>query len=271
MLGKTIRDGDFRALYNAAVVAVHRGGERLDQRVGDVILRPGDTLLLQTGPHFVRAHRNDPDFFLVSGVDDSRSVRHDKALISLGLLALLVGLMVWGRIPIVVASFTVACLMIVTRCISISDARQSIDWQTLVTIGASFGLARAFVNAGLVGLVADFVVRAGGGFGPYVVLAGLYLMTTLFTMVVTNNAAAALVFPFALAISSQLGLSPRPFLLATTFAASACFMSPMGYQTNLMVYGPGNYRYSDFFRIGAPLNLILMILATFLIPLVWPF
>jgi len=271
LIGKTIRDNDFRALYNAAVVAVHRGGERLTGRVGDIVVHPGDTMLLQAGPHFVRAHQNDPDFLLVSGIENGRPVRRDKALLSIGLLAALVAMMASGHIPIVLAAFLVAGAMIITRCISVANARQSVDLQTLLTICAAFGLGTALVNAGVVEAVADMVANTVGAWGPYAVLMGVYILTSVFTEVVTNNAAAALMFPFAVAFAQQIGANPRPFVMAVAFAASASFMTPLGYQTNLMVFGPGGYRFSDFVRLGLPLNLLLMLVATILIPLVWPF
>ncbi len=271
VVGKTIRDADFRALYNAAVVAVHRGGERLRGKIGDIVLRAGDTLLLQTGPHFIRANRNNRSFLLVSGVEDSRPLRYDKAIISLALLAVLITLMASGVIKIVVAAFMIAGLMVVTRCISVSDARQSVDWQTLITIAAAFGVGKAMVNSGFVETVAKGFVSVTGQWGPYAVLAGVYLMTTLFTELITNNAAAALIFPFAVAIAGQIGVSPRPFAMAVAYAASASFITPLGYQTNLMVYGPGGYRLNDFVRVGLPLNLLLMAFATVVIPQVWPF
>ncbi|MBM3791988.1 MAG: SLC13 family permease, partial [Acidobacteria bacterium] len=238
---------------------------------GDVRVRPGDTLLLQAGPHFARANRNNPDFLLVGGIDDARPVRREKALIALALLILLVGLMVSGIIPIVIAAFLIAGLMVLTRCISAGDARRSVDWQTLITIAAAFGLSKALVDSGLVPLVAEHLASITQRLGPYGVLAGIYLMTSLITETITNNAAAALVFPFAVAISGQIDASPRPFVMAVVFAASASFVTPIGYQTNLMVYGPGGYNFTDFVRVGLPLNMILLIAATILIPQVWPF
>jgi len=270
-IGKSIRDADFRARYNAAVVAVHRGGARLTGKVGDIVLRAGDTLLLQAGAHFIRAHRNDSHFLLVGGVDDSRPLRHDKAVWSLILLVVLITLMVSGVTKIVLAAFLVAGLMIVMRCISVADARQSVDWQTLLTIAAAFGFSKALVNSGFVALVAEFFVQFAGRWGPYGVLVCVYLMTSLFTETVTNNAAAAIIFPFAVAIAVQTGVNPRPFVMAVAFAASASLMTPLGYQTNLMVYGPGGYRFTDFIRVGLPLNILLLICATALIPLVWHF
>jgi len=270
-VGKSIRDADFRARYNAAVVAVHRGGERLIGKVGDIVLRAGDTLLLQAGAHFIRAHRNSSHFLLVSGINDSRPLRHDKAVWSLILLVLLITLMVSGVIKIVLAAFLVAGLMILMRCISVADARQSVDWQTLLTIAAAFGFSKALVNSGFVASVAGFFVQLAGRWGPYGVLVCVYLMTSLFTETVTNNAAAAIIFPFAVAIAVQTGVNPRPFVMAVAFAASASLMTPLGYQTNLMVYGPGGYRFTDFVRVGLPLNLLLLTCATILIPLAWPF
>jgi len=270
-IGKSIRDADFRARYNAAVVAVHRGGGRLRGKVGDIVLRAGDTLLLQAGAHFIRAHRNDSHFLLVGGVEDSRPLRHDKAVWSLILLVVLITLMVSGVFKIVLAAFLIAGLMVLMRCISVADARQSIDWQTLLTIAAAFGLSKALVNSGFVASVAEFFVNLAGRWGPYGVLACVYLMTSLFTEAVTNNAAAALIFPFAVAVAGQAGLNPRPFVMAVAFAASASLMTPLGYQTNLMVYGPGGYRFTDFVRVGLPLNLMLLTCATILIPLVWHF
>jgi di/tricarboxylate transporter len=271
LIGKTIRAAQFRGTYNAAVVAVHRGGERLMGRVGDIVLQAGDTLLLQTGPNFDLAHRNNPDFFLVSGVEDSRSVRHERSLTSLALLVLLVVLMTTGVVPVVMAAFFVAGLMVVTRCISSGVALHSIDWQTLLTIAGSLALGKALENSGCAAIIADFIVNRAGAFGPLVVLALVYLLTATFTEFITNNAAAVIVFPFAVAISADLGVSPRPFIMAITFAASASLITPLGYQTNLMVYGPGGYKFTDFVRVGLPLSLLLFATAVLLIPKVWPF
>jgi di/tricarboxylate transporter len=258
-------------MYNAAVLAVHRGGTRLTGKVGDVVLRPGDTILMQTGAHFARANRNNPDFLLVSGVAGYRPVRHEKAVISIVLLLLLVCLMASGLVPIVLAAFLVAGLMVLTRCISVADARQSVDWQTLVTIAGAFAIGKALVNSGFVGFAAGHVSELIAPYGPVAVLAAVYFLTTCFTEVVTNNAAAALVYPFAIAIAQELGVDARPFAMAIALAASASFMTPLGYQTNLMVYGPGGYTLRDYLRVGAPLNLLLLVCAVLLVPWAWPF
>lgn len=279
LIGKTIREADFRALYNAAVIAVHRGGTRLTGRVGDIELREGDTLLLQTGSHFARAHRNNPDFILVSSVEEARPIRHDRAGVALGILFVTILLIALGgkklggiQVPeIPVMAFTGALLMVATRCISIADARQSLNWQTLLSIAAAFGLGKALQNSGAAQTIAELVVRNTSWGGPVLVLGAIYLVTMVLTELLSNAAAAALMFPFAIAIAGQLGVSPRPFAITIMFAASLAFATPVGYQTNLMVYAPGGYRFTDFTRVGLPLNFIVWIIATALIPVFWPF
>ncbi len=276
VLNKTVRDADFRALYNAAIIAVHRGGTRLQGRIGDIVLRPGDTVLLQTGPHFARAHRSNPDFYLVSGVEEARPVRHDRAVLSVVLLGLLVvGLGVSTYVNImpeaeVLIAFLAAGLMVTTRCISASDARQSIDWQTLVAIASSIGLGKAIENSGAAAMLAGWFFEGISGLGPVVALSGVYLVTVLVSELLSNNASAALVFPFAIATAQAFGVDARPFAMAVALAASAAFATPIGYQTHLMVWGPGGYRFTDFTRVGVPLDLLLWIAASILIPICWP-
>jgi di/tricarboxylate transporter len=271
LVGETLRGADFRALYNATVVAVHRGGSRLSGRLGDIVLRSGDTLLLQTGAHVARAHRNNVDFILVSSVEESRSVRHDRAPVALALLGLLIVLIVSGAVDIGISAFLIAVLMVGTRCISTSDARESINWQTLISIAASFGIGKAMENSGSAKALSEAVISNVGQWGPVAVLSAIYFVTMMFAGLLAHNAAAALMFPFALAVAAQLGVSPRPFAIAIMFGASLSFATPMGYQTNLMVYGPGRYRFSDYMRIGMPLNLLLWLVASLLIPVLWPF
>ncbi|MBN2448368.1 MAG: SLC13 family permease [Phycisphaerae bacterium] len=276
LLEQTIRDANFRARYNAAVIAVHRGGTRLTGRVGDIVLRPGDTLLLQTGPHFASAHRNSPSFFLVSSLEEARPVRHSRTVIALALLGMLVTLMAFKsfwQVPTVMAAFLVGGLMIGTRCISASDARRAIPWNVLLTIAAAFGLGHALVNSGVASALASSLVgitREWGAWAPVATLAAIYLMTALCTETITNNAAAVLMFPFGIAAATDLGVDPRPFAVAVAIAASASFATPIGYQTNMMVYGPGGYRFRDFVRVGLPLNIVTLVLATWLIPRFWP-
>ncbi|MGV3484132.1 MAG: SLC13 family permease, partial [Planctomycetaceae bacterium] len=271
LIGKTIRDAEFRANYGAAVVAVHRSGKRVEKRIGDIQLRPGDTLLLQTRPRFLQVHRHDPAFYLVSSVADWRPVRRDQAWIAAILFAVLIVLMTTGTIPIVLSTALTAVLMVSLGCLSSSDARRSIEWQVLITIGAAFGIGSALQNSGLATVIATAVVDATSAWGPIAALAVIYLLGSLITEIITNNAAAVLLFPFCLETARIYDVDSRPFLIALPLAASASFMTPVGYQTNMMVYGPGGYRFSDYLRIGGWLNLLLGIVAIALIPLFWSF
>ncbi len=271
LVGKTIREADFRAAYGAAVVAVHRSGERVTSKIGDVELRPGDTLLLQTRPHFLRAHRNDSSFYLISNVEEWRPLRRDRAWIALALFAGLIGLMTTGVVEPVVAGSLVAALMVLLGCISAGDARKSVEWQVLVTIAASFGLGTALQSTGAAYAISKLLVESIQAWGAIAALATFYLLASVLTAVITNNAAAVLLFPFCVETAAQLEVSPRPFLVALMLAASASFATPIGYQTNMMVYGPGGYRFLDFVRIGLPLNLLLWVTALLLIPLFWTF
>ncbi|MCI0335179.1 MAG: SLC13 family permease [Planctomycetes bacterium] len=271
LIGETIRDADFRATYGAAVVAVHRGGARVQEKVGDIKLQPGDTLLLQTQPHFVRAHRNDPAFYLVSDVEQWRPLRSHRAWIAMLLFVALLVLMTTGIVPILIGASLIAVLMIATGCLSAGEARQSIELQVLITIAASFGIGTALEKSGAAEAIANQLVHASSVFGPVGTLACVYILTSILTELITNNAAAVLLFPICIqAARLSDNVDPRPFVIALTFAASASLMTPIGYQTNMMVYGPGGYRFTDFIRVGLPLHIILLVMATVLIPIIWP-
>ncbi len=271
LIGKTVREADFRATYGAAVVAVHRGGQRVESKVGEIRLRPGDTLLLQTGSHFLRAHRNDPAFYLVSDVKEWRAMRRDRTWISLALFVLLLVLMISGVVETAIAALLVAVLIVATGCLSSGDARKSIEWQVLITIAAAFGIGKAIENSGVDKILASVIVDFTQSLGPYAALAAIYMLTMIVTELITNNAAAVLVFPFCLKTAVLFDVDPMPFIIAVILAASASFMTPIGYQTNMMVYGPGGYRFTDFIRAGGLLSLLLWIVATCLIPTIWPF
>jgi di/tricarboxylate transporter len=270
LIGKNIRDANFRALYNAVVVAVHRGGSHLSGRVGDIVLNAGDTLLLQTGPNFLQAHANNPDFYLISGVDEGRPVRREWAGIALVILISLVAAMVLRSFPIVVAAFAAAAAMVLLGCISAGQARRAVSWDVLLTLAAAIALGEALRASGAAQAIGGVLIDLTVDLGPIATLAAVYLITVLFTEMMTNGAAAVLVFPLAMTVANELGLNPRAFAMAVVFGASFGFATPIGYQTNLMVYGPGGYRFSDYLKLGVPLNLLLWGLSVLLIPLIWP-
>jgi di/tricarboxylate transporter len=271
LVGQTVRDADFRALYDAAVVAVHRNGARLTNKVGDIELYAGDTLLLQVGADFTRAFRNNPDFYLISDVEDSRPVRHDRFWPATIIFLAMIAAFVSGKVDIMLAAFVAAGAMVASRCISPADARKSIDWPVLLAIGASFGMGKALEVSGVARLFAEQLVLITRPWGPTATLAAIYLGTMLLNELISNNAAAALAFPFCLESARLLGVNQRPFIMAITVAASYAFASPIGYQTHMMVFGPGGYRFTDFVKVGMPLNLLMMTAAVILIPLLWPF
>ena len=267
---RTIRDARFRTVYDAVVLAVARDGQRLSGKVGDVTLRAGDTLLLETRPTFVAQYKSSRDFLLVGEVRGSAVPRHDRAWVALLVLAAMVGSAALGVLSMLEAALVAAGLMLITRCTTGSDARASIDWSVLIVIGAALGLGSAMESSGAALRIAEAWLGLAGE-NPWIALAAVYLLTSVFTELITNNAAAVLVFPIAQATAAGLGVSLWPFVGVIMIAASASFATPIGYQTNLMVYGPGGYRFGDYVRIGLPLNLLIGIVTVLLAPLVWPF
>lgn len=270
LVGQSIRDGRFRSRYDAVVIAVARNGQRLRSKIGDIVLETGDTLLLETRPNFVEQQKNSRDFFLVSSIDDSAPLRHERGLLALGILVGVVLLATFEILPMFQAALLGAGAMILTRCVSIDRARRSVDWSVLIAIAASFGLGKALEVTGAAEVIANGFISIAQG-NAFWSLAVIYFVTMLFTELLSNNGAAALIFPIALATANTLGVNFMPFAIAIMIAASCAFATPIGYQTNLMVYGPGGYRFSDFTRIGLPLNLVCMIIALIMIPLIWKF
>ncbi len=270
LVGMTIRDGRFRTRYNAAVIAVARSGERVRKKIGDIVLRPGDTLLLEAIGSFAEQHRNGRDFFLVSQVSDSAPPRHNRAWVALGILVAMVVVVAAGFISMLTAALVAAGAMVVTRCCTGTEARRSINWQVLLVIGGALGLGMAMTTSGAAESITRGLIGLAGG-NPWLVLLMVYLTTSLFTEFITNNAAAVLVFPVALAASHAMDVSVMPFVVTVMIAASASFATPLGYQTNLMVYGPGGYRFTDFLRVGLPMNVIVMVVTVTLAPIMFPF
>ena len=270
MEGKSVREARFRTHFNAAILSVSRNGTRLKGKIGDIKLRGGDTLLLETSNGFVEEHRNNHEFLLVNALDNTRLPDHRKAPVALGILGLMILANTLGLLPMLHAAMLAAGCMLGLRCIGSSQARNSIDLSVLVVIAASFALGAALTGTGAAAAIAEQLVGNSGA-SPWIALALVYALTSLFTEVITNNAAAVLMMPIVLAIAEQLGVSHMPFVIAIMFAASASFMTPIGYQTNLMVYGPGGYYFTDYLRIGLPMNIFAGIVTVALVPQFWPF
>lgn len=270
LVGTTIREGKFRTTYSAAVVALARGGTRVEGKIGDIELRAGDTLLLETDEDFVTRQRNSNHFVLISGVENYQPIRHDRAWVALLILVAMVAVVSFKGLSLLAGALVAGCLMVATQCCTLNQARQSIDWPLLVTIAAALGIGEAISSSGLAATIAGNCIQLVGG-QPWLVLIVVYLLTMIFTELITNNAAAILVFPIAWQTAADLGVSPLPFVVAVCIAASAGFATPFGYQTNLMVYGPGGYRFTDYLRLGVPLDLIFFVVTILLTPLVFPF
>jgi di/tricarboxylate transporter len=270
LLGKSIREGRFRTVYQAAVIAVARNGERIRRKVGDIVPRPGDTLLMETHPSFLERYRNTRDFLLMNRLDNSTPRRHDRAWIAVLIMSGMVLTAAMGWLSMLQASMLAAGLMLLSRATTASMARRSVDWQVLLVIAASFGIGAALEKTGAANLVAGGLVGLAGD-NPWATLALVFLATSVFTNLITNNAAAALMFPIALAAAARLDVSVLPFAIAIMKAASASFATPIGYQTNLMVLGPGGYTFADYLRMGLPLTLLSGMLTVAIAPLVWPF
>lgn len=269
-LGQTVRQSRFRSRFQAVILSISRAGRRMPGKVGDIELQMGDTLLLETTFEFVEQYRYRKDFLLVSALNDSTPPDFRKAPLALGILGGMVALSAFEIFSILEAALLAAGAMLATRCLTASRARRYVDLGVLVVIAASFSLGAAMDETGAARAIADALMLAGN-LSPWLALAVVYLMTMLFTEMITNNAAAVLMFPVGMAVAQHLGVDFMPFAIAIMFAASASFMTPLGYQTNLMVLGPGGYRMSDYFRLGAPLSLVVGVTAVGLIPLVWGF
>ena len=270
LIGQTIRDSRFRTHYNAAIVAVARNGTHLKQKIGDITLKTGDTLLLDARENFLEQQRFSRDFLLTSQIKDSRAIRHHLSIVSLIILATLVLNVSMQWLSMLQAAMLAAGLMLLTRCTSSNVARKSVDYQVLIVIAASIALGTAVEKTGLASLTAERLNSYSGN-QPMVALSMVFVVTTIFTSILSNTAAAIVLFPIAIASAETLGVSPMPFVIALMVSATVSFATPIGYQTNLMVYGPGGYRFSDYLKIGLPLTLLTFVITMIIVPLTWSF
>lgn len=268
--GKTIRAGRFRSNYEAAVIAVAREGQRIAKKIGDIVLRPGDALLVEAHPSFEQRYRNNRDFLLVRRLEGSDLPRHEKAGAALAVLCGMVGIVALNEKLLLPAALSAAGLMIVLRCCTTETARSAVDWELLVTIAGAFGVAAALEKSGAAEAIANGLIGWCGD-RPYVALAVVYLVTLITTEIITNTVAAALMFPLAIQTALALEVNPMPFVIGVMMAASAAFATPFGYQTNLMVYGLGGYRFRDYVRFGGPLDLIVGAVVVAITPWIWKF
>jgi di/tricarboxylate transporter len=270
LVGGTLKEAGFRGRFGGAVIAIHRADERVGGKLGDVRLRTGDVLVVLAGPAFRPRALDRRDFLVVSALDGEPPPIAGKAPWVALIIAGLIVSVSFGLLDILPAAFLAAFAVVALRVLTPTEARDSVDLDVIVVIAASFGLGRAIERSGLAGDIVDAVIEPLGRYGDLGLLFGVLLATIVVTEMISNNAAAVLLFPIAITTAAQAGLDPRPFAIAVALGASSSFLTPIGYQTNTMVYGIGGYRFGDFARLGFPLAILMVICALVFIPLGWP-
>lgn len=269
LIGSTLKEADFRRKYGVFALAVRKHGRTIRKKIAEIKLESGDTLLLQGRRAMMDALVGDPDLILLREIEVTRP-RRTHALTAIAVVAAVVGTATTGLLPIVVAAVLGAATMVATGCLTVKEAHDTIDWMVLFLLAGMIPLGIAMETTGTAAFLVQGVVGLVDTFGAVGIVSCLFLIASLLTAVMSNNATAILLAPIGIATAQELGASPWPFLMAITFGASAAFATPVGYQTNMMVYGPGRYRYSDFLKVGVPLTVIFWIMAMVLIPRLWP-
>ncbi|MCL7748417.1 SLC13 family permease [Halalkalibacter alkaliphilus] len=269
LIQKTVKESKFRSKYDAGVVAVHRNDERINNKVGDIKLKPGDTLLLLANKDFLNRWSSSNDFYLLSPIDEPEIIDTKKSYIAIITLVLMILLASFEILPMFKAAVLAVVTLFLTKTVSFEGARKYIQFDVLIVIACAIGIGIALETTGAAELIANQFVQLTKGFGILGAVFVVYLLTSFFTEIITNNAAAVLMFPISLHIANQLSIDPMAFFVTIAIAASASFATPIGYQTNLIVYGPGGYRFSDYLKIGIPLNLLYLIVTVVIVNFVW--
>ena len=270
LIGRTAQDIRFREDYGVSVFALQRRGRHHQRDITDLELRMGDILLVRGTMEALAKLRGYREFILLEGVHDQVIERH-KAPLALGTILAIVGLAAFGVFPISVLALTGAALLVMMKVLTPRDAYRSIDWPVLILIAGMIALGNAMSKTGAPDIAAEGLVGTVGQLGPNVTLWIFYFITAALSLLILNKPAAVLCTPLGILLATQLGVDGKPFIMAVAFAASTAMATPMGYQTNLLVYGPGGYNYKDFVYFGLPLNVIIGVIACWLIPIIWPF
>ncbi len=268
--GRSVRGIRFKDNFGATVLAIRHHGELVHENLNTRILRGGDMLLLKVRTDSFKRLRDSPAFVMLSDVGLS-TFRTQKLLTALAIIAAVVGAAALNLVPIVISAISGCALLILTGCLTMEEAYQAVEWKIIFLLAGVLTLGVALEKTGTALLLSNWLIATVGLWGPIALVSAFYLITSLLTEAMSNNATAALLTPIAIAAAQSLEVDPRPFLMAITFAASASFMTPVGYQTNTLIYGPGQYTFKDFLRVGTPLNVLFWILATIFIPVFWPF
>ena len=270
LVDSTLKEIDFRKTYKANALAIRSHGRTIRQKIGTVRLEHGDSILILTDRQQLEVLYRTQDFLVLEEVS-GRFMRRDKIPYAVSIFLGIILAAGTGYLTILEASLIGTALMLLTGCLRFNEIYSNLHWQTIVMLGCLIPLGTAMEGTGAAQFLADKLMVGLEEFGPTVVLSGLYLLTSVLTSLMSNNATGILMLPIALNLATSLGTRPEPFVFAVMFAASASFMTPMGYQTNTFIFGPGGYRFSDFLKVGTPLNIIFWILSTICIPIFWPF
>ncbi len=268
--GRSLKQARFRSRYGLTALAVRHRGLVMREHLEEMQLRAGDVLLFEMERHHLDQLREDKTFVLVSEAEFP-TFRRQKMVIAVAIIAFVVVSAATGILPILVSAALGCVFMVFSRCLTLEEAYGAIQWKVIFLLGGVLALGKALEQSGAALLLANTLVETVGSLGPRALVSAFYLMTSIMTELMSNNATAALLTPIAIAVAESYGVDARPFLMAVTYAASAAFMTPVGYQTNTLIYSLGHYRYADFLRVGTPLNIIFWILATIMIPWFWPF
>lgn len=270
-IGKSLEDLRFRENFGATVLALRHRGRLMREKIADTKLNAGDALLLEVKTERYNQLRQNASFVIISEIEQE-IFRRDKLIPALLIVVGVILSASLGFAPIVVSAIIGAILLVVIGCIKMEEAYQAIEWRIIFLLAGVLTLEAAMENSGAAPLISTTIISIVGEWGGLIALvSAFYLMTFIFTEMMSNTATAALLAPIAIATANSLGVNPRPFLVAVMFAASASFMTPVGYQTNTLIYGPGQYKFADFLRVGTPLNILFWIIATIFIPYFWEF
>ncbi|OIJ18608.1 hypothetical protein BKP45_19115 [Anaerobacillus alkalidiazotrophicus] len=269
LIDKKIKESYFRSKYNAAIVAVQRKNKKITSSIGNIIVKPGDTLLLITGKDFVKTWSKSEDFYLISPIHYQEPYQPLKIKIITSVLIGVILLASLQILSILHAALIGVMILFVTKSVSVSDAQKALNWNVLILMSSSIGIGAAFEKAGLASIIATFFSQTHAIVGLFGIAILYYLTTTILTEIINNIAAATLMFPIGFSLALDLGADPLVFAMITAISASCSFITPIGYQTNLIVYGPGGYRFTDYVKVGLPLSLLCMLITVTIAILSW--
>lgn len=268
---KSVKEAKFRSVYDAGIIGVHRKNERIRSKIGDIVLKPGDTLLLLAGSDFVEKYDQSSDFYVLTPLAniDPLDMKRWKDRFSIIVFVVMLLLAITGILSMFQAMAVAVILLFFSKTITMVDIRKHVHFDVLILIASSLGVGLAMHKTGLAQWVAERLVAFGEPYGLFIILLLVFLLTNIFTELITNSAAAVLMLPIGLEIANGMQLDPMGFVVTITISASASFITPIGYQTNLIVYGPGGYRFIDYIKIGLPLSLIVMMITVVIVYFWW--